>query len=114
VLYGLMHRFATANPGKQVLMSSHSPYFIDWSDDKPEELTLMNERDGWIEFHNLKGVKELREFLEEDPWGQDWVEKFFRADYADEPLPDIKDEPGEPEEAYDWERDRDEQQAGEY
>jgi predicted ATPase len=114
VLYGLMHRFASAHPGKQVLMSSHSPYFIDWSDERPEELTLMNEKDGWVEFRNLKGEKELRVFLEEDSWGQEWVNKFFRADHADEPLPDIKEEPHEAEE-YDyssWERD--EHQAGEF
>ena len=55
VLYGLMHRFAEGHPSKQVLMSSHSPYFIDWSDHKPEELTLMNENAGWVEFRNLKG-----------------------------------------------------------
>jgi predicted ATPase len=112
VLYGLMHRFAVANPGKQVLLSSHSPYFIDWSDDNPEELSLMNERDGWVECRNLKGVKGLRDFLEEDPWGQDWVEKFFRADYADEPLPEFKPDQREPEDYYysDW--DRDEQQIG--
>jgi predicted ATPase len=114
VLYGLMHRFASAHAGKQVLMSTHSPYFIDWSDERPEELTLMNERDGWVEFRNLKGEKDLRFFLEEDPWGQDWVNRFFRADHADEPLPEIKVEPHEGEE-YDypsWERD--EHQAGEY
>jgi predicted ATPase len=112
VLYGLMHRFAAANPEKQVLISSHSPYFIDWSDDNPEELSLMNEIDGWVECRNLKGVKELRAFLEEDPWGRDWVEKFFRADYADDPLPEFKPEHREPEDYYysDW--DRDEQQIG--
>ena len=116
VLYGLMHRFAAANLTKQVLMSSHSPYFIDWSDDKPEELTLMNERNGWVEFQNLKAVGELRYFLEEDPWGQDWVAKFFRADHADEPLPEIKEEPKSSEEYYysPWEREGDEQQAREY
>jgi predicted ATPase len=116
VLYGLMHRFSAANVTKQVLMSSHSPYFIDWSDDKPEELTLMNERNGWVEFQNLKEVGELRFFLEEDPWGQDWVSKFFRADHADEPLPEIKDEPKSSEEYYysPWEREGDEQQAREY
>jgi predicted ATPase len=112
VLYGLMHRFAAMNPEKQVLVSSHSPYFIDWSDDNPEELSLMNEIDGWVECRNLKGVKELRAFLEEDPWGRDWVEKFFRADYADDPLPEFKPEHREPEDYYysDW--DRDEQQIG--
>jgi len=111
-----MHRFAEANPGKQVLMSSHSPYFIDWSDDKPEELTLMNERDGWVEFHNLKGAKELRYFLEDDPWGQEWVARFFRADYADEPLPEITEEEAASEEYYysEWEKEKNEQQAGEY
>ena len=114
VLYGLMHRFTAANPGKQVLMSSHSPYFIDWSDELPEELTLMDEKDGWVEFRNLKGVKDLRVFLEEDPWGQDWVNKFFRADYADEPLPDIKEEPRDTEEIDYAPWDRDEHQAGEY
>jgi predicted ATPase len=116
VLYGLMHRFAEANPGKQVLMSSHSPYFIDWSDDNPEELTLMNDRDGWVEFHNLKGVKELRYFLEEDPWGQEWVARFFRADFADEPLPAITEEEAASEEYDDteWEREKNEQQAGEF
>jgi len=114
VLYGLMHRFASAHPAKQVLMSSHSPYFIDWSDERPEELTLMNEKDGWVEFRNLKGEKDLRIFLEEDPWGQEWVNKFFRADHADEPLPEIKEEPHEAEE-YDYPSwDRDEHQAGEY
>lgn len=87
VLYGLMHRFADKNPGKQVLMSSHSPYFIDWSDGNAEELTLMKEDEGWVKFRNLKGIKELRLFLEEDPWGQDWVAQFFRAAHADEPLP---------------------------
>jgi predicted ATPase len=91
ILYGLMHRFARANPDKQVLMSSHSPYFVDWSDENPEELTLMSEIDGWVEFQNLKGVKELRYFLEESEWGQDWVNKFFRADFADEPLPSFDD-----------------------
>ncbi len=94
VLYGLMHRFAKANPTKQVLISSHSPYFIDWSDENPEELTLMTDRDGWVEFHNLKGVEELCQFLEEDPWGQEWVFRFFRADHADEPL-DVPEEPEE-------------------
>ena len=34
-------------------------------------------------------VGDLRSFLEEDPWGRDWVSKFFRADFADEPLPEI-------------------------
>ena len=114
VLYGLMHRFAAANPGKQVLMSSHSPYFIDWSDDKAEELTLMNDRDGWVELRNLKEVGDLRDFLEEDPWGQDWVSSFFRADFADEPLPEPKFEARESEEySYPvWERE--EQQPGDY
>ena len=92
VLYGLMHRFAKENPTKQVLISSHSPYFIDWSDDNPEELTLMTDRDGWVEFQNLKGVEELCQFLEEDSWGQEWVFRFFRADHADEPL-DVPEEP---------------------
>lgn len=92
VLYGLMHRFAAANPGKQVLMSSHSPYFIDWSDDKPEELTLMAERNGWVEFRNLKNVGELRDFLERDTWGREWVSRFFQADHADEPLPETDEE----------------------
>jgi hypothetical protein len=75
------------NPNKQVLMSSHSPYFIDWSDNAPEDLTLMLEKDGWVELRNLKGSRDLRHFLEEDPWGRDWVEKFFRAEFADDPLP---------------------------
>jgi predicted ATPase len=92
VLYGLMHRFAAANPGKQVLMSSHSPYFIDWSDDKSEELTLMAERNGWVEFRNLKNVGDLRDFLEQDSWGRDWVLRFFQADHADEPLPETDEE----------------------
>lgn len=116
VLYGLMHRFSEIHPGKQVLMSSHSPYFIDWSDDRPEELTLMNEKDGWVEFRNLKGIPELRDFLEEDPWGQEWVNRFFRADFADEPLPDMRDDTENPENAEfeDWGRDKRERQAGEY
>lgn len=88
VLYGLMHRFAASNPNKQVLMSSHSPYFIDWSDGNAEELTLMQDRDGWIAFKNLRGVRDLRFFLEEDAWGQNWVAKFFQAEHADDPLPD--------------------------
>ncbi|MFA6221206.1 MAG: AAA family ATPase [Desulfomonilaceae bacterium] len=88
-LYGLMHRYANDNPNKQILMSSHSPYFVDWSDNAPEELTLMLENDGWAELRNLGGVTDLRSFLEEDPWGRDWVAKFFRADFADEPLPEI-------------------------
>jgi predicted ATPase len=85
VLYGLMHRFSRLNPDKQVLMSSHSPYFIDWSDEHPEELTLMMEKDGWAQFCNLKGVDSLRDFLEDDVWGSSWVEAFFRSDFADEP-----------------------------
>jgi len=97
VLYGLMHRFAEANPGKQLLMSSHSPYFIDWSDHKIEELSLMAQKDGWVEFRNLKGVGELRSFLEEDPWGRDWVSGFFKADFADEPLPEITEIPKDEE-----------------
>lgn len=116
VLYGLMHRFAEAHPGKQVLMSSHSPYFIDWSDDKPEELTLMNEKDGWVEFRNLKGVPELRDYLEEDPWGVEWINRFFRADFADEPLLDEgSDTEGSEDYGYsEWEGDGHEHQAGEY
>ena len=108
-----MHRFAAANSGKQVLMSSHSPYFIDWSEERPEELTLMNDREGWIEFQNLKGVKDLRFFLEEDAWGQDWVAKFFRADYADDPLPEYREETRETEEYYytAWDRETDEHQV---
>ncbi len=76
----------------------------------------MNEKDGWVEFRNLKGVKDLRYFLEEDEWGQDWVTKFFRADYADEPLPEMKEEFRENEDsAYSpWDREDGEQQAGEY
>lgn len=100
VIYSLMHRFSEANPGKQVLMSSHSPYFIDWSDNRPEELTLMNEKDGWVEFRNLKGATELRDFLERDPWGQAWVSGFFRADHADEPLPEFKAPSEEDEQEY--------------
>lgn len=113
VLYGLMHRFAAANPGKQVLMSSHSPYFIDWSDSIPEELTLMMDVDGWVQFKNLKSVGELRYFLEEDSWGQQWVNNFFRADYADEPLPDLEDLPVEESQDYEteWDLDHDEQRA---
>lgn len=112
VLYGLMHRFAAANPGKQVLMSSHSPYFLDWSEERPEELTLMNDDGGWVLFRNLKDVKDLREFLEDDAWGQEWVNQFFRADYADEPLPAYKEEPGESNEYdYSWDKERDEQTA---
>lgn len=106
VLYGLMHRFAAAHPGKQILLSSHSPYFIDWSDERPEELTLMNEQDGWTEFRNLKGEQDLRYFLEENAWGQDWVSNFFRADYADEPLPDYDDTSEGENNGYDsWERE---------
>lgn len=97
VLYGLVHRFASANPGKQILMSSHSPYFIDWSDETPEELTFMADKDGWVEFHNLKSSETLRTFLEEDPWGRDWVSRFFRAEHADEPVPEIKEESGDDE-----------------
>jgi predicted ATPase len=113
VLYGLMHRFSAANPGKQVLMSSHSPYFIDWSDAVPEELTLMMDVDGWIQFRNLKSVGDMRDFLEEDPWGQQWVNKFFRADFADEPLPEIEDMGVEIEQEYesDWEMEPVERQA---
>jgi predicted ATPase len=92
VLYGLMHRFVAANPSKQVLLSSHSPYFIDWSDERLGELTLMSERDGWAEFRNLKEVGSLREFLEEDSWGSEWVSEFFRADYADEPPLDVEED----------------------
>ncbi|MFH1113850.1 MAG: AAA family ATPase [Pseudomonadota bacterium] len=116
VLYGLMHRFAEGHPSKQVLMSSHSPYFIDWSDHNPEELTLMNERDGWVEFRNLKGVPELRDFLEEDPWGMEWINRFFRADFADEPLADLGTETEEHEdyEYGEWDEDGREHQAGEY
>jgi len=116
VLYGLMHRFAAAHPGKQVLMSSHSPYFIDWSDDKPEELTLMNEKDGWVEFRNLKDVPDLRDFLEEDPWGVEWINRFFRADFADEPISDEVNDTEEPVDySYsEWEGDGHERQAGEY
>ncbi|MGD9817904.1 MAG: AAA family ATPase [Desulfomonilaceae bacterium] len=111
VLYGLMHRFAASNPGKQVLMSSHSPYFIDWSDSKPEELTLMMDVDGWIQFMNLKSVGDLRDFLEDDTWGQLWVNKFFRADYADEPLPEMEELPIEDSQDYDdeWNVERDDQ-----
>lgn len=119
VLYGLMHRFARENPSKQVLISSHSPYFIDWSDENPGELTLMTDRDGWVEFQNLKDVDELCQFLEEEPWGQEWVFRFFRADHADEPL-DVPDEPEEeapPNEENDqnWakERPRGRRRAGE-
>lgn len=90
VLYGLMHRYAGRNPDKQILMSSHSPYFVDWSDNASEELTLMLENDGWVEFRNLKGVQDLRYFLEEDAWGRDWVSKFFRADFADDPIPEYQ------------------------
>lgn len=113
VLYGLMHRFSAANPGKQVLMSSHSPYFIDWSDAVPEELTLMMDVDGWIQFRNLKSVGDMRDFLEEDSWGQQWVNKFFRADFADEPLPEIEDMGVEIEQEYesDWEMEPVERQA---
>jgi len=82
VVYDLIHKFSGMNPARQVLMSSHSPYFIDWSEDRPEELTLMQEVDGWVEVRNLKDVKDLRYFLEEDAWGQEWVAKFFRTDYA--------------------------------
>ncbi len=113
VLYGLMHRFASAHPGKQVLMSSHSPYFIDWSDSIPEELTLMMDVDGWVQFKNLKAVGDLRYFLEEDAWGQQWVNNFFRADFADEPLPDMEDLPIEEIHDYDneWEFEHDEHRA---
>jgi predicted ATPase len=115
VLFGLMHRFAEANSDKQVLMSSHSPYFIDWSDDRPDELSLMKESEGWVECRNLKGIKDLRTFLEEDSWGQDWVSKFFRADFADDPLPEFKpvNADGDPYYYSAWARDRDEQQVGE-
>jgi len=84
VLYDLMLRFSEQNPQKQVLTSSHSPYFIDWSDDRPEDLTLMMEQDGWVQFRNLKGAPGLRQFLEDDPWGQDWVAKFFMAGESDD------------------------------
>lgn len=116
VLYGMMHRFSAANPTKQVLMSSHSPYFIDWSDDKPDELTLMDERNGWVEFRNLKGVPDLRDFLEEDPWGQEWINKFFRADFADEPISgtDDRHEQSDDFEYSAWEGDAREEQAHEY
>jgi predicted ATPase len=113
VLYGLMHRFASSNPGKQVLMSSHSPYFIDWSDSIPEELTLMMDVDGWTQFRNLKSVGDMRYFLEEDAWGQQWVDKFFRADYADESLPDLEDVSVEMLQDYegDWDIEPEEQRA---
>lgn len=117
VLYGLMHRFAEAHPGKQVLMSSHSPYFIDWSDERPEELTLLNECDGWVEFRNLKGIGDLRFFLEEDPWGQDWVSKFFKADFADEQLPSLRPSAQEPDDYYyssTWNAEGNEPQVSEY
>lgn len=99
VLYDLMHAFSAQNPQKQVLMSSHSPYFIDWSDDRPDDLTIMMEKNGWVEFKNLKGVPGLRQFLEEDPWGQEWVANFFMADEPDESyeLPD-EEGLGDPEE----------------
>lgn len=92
VLYDLMHRFSEQTPQKQVLMSSHSPYFIDWSDDRPEDLTLMMERDGWVEFRNLKGAQGLRQFLEDDPWGQDWVANFFMAGESEESYASMEEE----------------------
>jgi len=50
----------------------------------------MMEQDGWVQFRNLKGAPGLRQFLEDDPWGQDWVAKFFMAGESDESfaLPD--------------------------
>ncbi|MCA1960546.1 MAG: AAA family ATPase [Desulfomonile sp.] len=84
VLYDIMLRFSEQNPQKQVLTSSHSPYFIDWSDDRPEDLTLMMEQNGWVQFRNLKGAPGLRQFLEDDPWGQEWVARFFMAGESDE------------------------------
>jgi predicted ATPase len=115
VLYGLIHRFAEANPSKQVLMSSHSPYFIDWSDDRPDELTLMRDNKGWVEFHNLKGVDDLRYFLEDDQWGQKWVSEFFRADFADEPIADAPEEPKQSDDHYppQWNDESDEPKAAE-
>jgi hypothetical protein len=55
----------------------------------------------------------MRSFLEEDPWGQDWVSKFFRADYADEPVPEYTEEGLENDEYYysGWDRETDEHQA---
>jgi predicted ATPase len=79
-LYELIRRFRRENPEKQVLLSSHSPYFVDWSDSTPEELTLIMERHGWAQLNNLKGIDSLRDFLEENEWGAQWVDAFFRAD----------------------------------
>lgn len=110
ILYGLMHRFAEAHPTKQVLLSSHSPYFIDWSDDKPYELTLMNDSQGWVEIRNLKEVEDLRDFLEDDPWGQEWVDRFFRADFAEEPVAYGEEGSNDPKEYYkpSWEENTEE------
>ncbi len=116
VIYGLMHRYALVNPDKQILLSSHSPYFIDWSDNAPEELTLLQEKDGWVELRNLMGVGDLRCFLEDDPWGRSWVSKFFSADFADDPVPefDLCDDSGDQENDFeDLEREVVDLNAGE-
>jgi ABC-type multidrug transport system ATPase subunit len=113
VIYGLIHRFCAANPDKQVLMSSHSPYFIDWSDENPDELTLMKNNNGWVEFQNLRHVKTLRDFLEYDEWGREWVSSFFRADYADEPLQcQLRAKRSRPDESKDkpWDIENEEEQ----
>ena len=96
-------------------MSSHSPYFIDWSDDRPDELTLMRDNKGWVEFRNLKGVDDLRYFLEDDQWGQKWVSEFFRADFADEPIADVPEDSKQSDDDYppSWNDESDEPRAGE-
>ena len=49
------------NSGKQVILATHSPYFVDWCD--PEDLIIIEKENGGTKARRIKNPKKLKESL---------------------------------------------------
>jgi predicted ATPase len=57
----------------QVVVTTHSPFFLDLFKDHPEQVIIAEKKnDGTATFKNLSDDKELRELIGDAPLGEVW------------------------------------------
>ncbi len=57
----------------QVVVTTHSPFFLDLFKDHPEQVIIAEkQKDGTATFKNLSDDKELRELIGDAPLGEVW------------------------------------------